>query len=64
MGKSSVFFVWAVLHHSMFSIKIPVSVECGYTKATVNLSFDGYWYLAIRTVLQANDDPRIAGGSD
>lgn len=72
--KVAYFFVWAVLHHSIFPIKIPVSKECGYKKATVNISFDDYWYLTNRNVLQANTNSelttvyewvfRIASGSD
>ena len=73
-GKVTYFFVWAVLHHKIFSIEIPVPKECGFTKATRNLLFDDYWYLANRNVLQGNSDPklitewecvyRLASGSD
>ena len=45
------FFVWAVLHHSIFPIKMPVSKECGYKKATANLSLGDYWYLDNRNAL-------------
>ena len=72
--KVAYFCVWAVLHHSIFPIIIQVSMECGYKKATVNLSFDDYRYLTNRNVLQANTNSelttvyksvfRIASGSD
>ena len=45
------FLVWAVLHHSIFPIKIPLSKECGDKKATANLSLGDYWYLDNRSVL-------------
>ena len=75
MGKNSVFFLCGqFLHHSIFPIKIPVSKECGYKKATANLSFGDYWYLTNRSVLQANPTSelttvyksifRVASGSD
>lgn len=53
-GRVAYFFVWAVLHHSIFPIKLPVSKECGYKKATPNLSLGDYWYLDNRNVLQTN----------
>ena len=53
-GRVAYFFVWAVLHHSIFPIKLPVSEKCGYKNATGNLSLDDYWYLKNKSVLQTN----------
>lgn len=53
------FFLWAVLHHNIFPIKIPISKECGYNKAAPNFSFDDYWYLDNRTVFHKNPTPEL-----
>ena len=53
------FFVWAVLHHSIFPINMPEAVECGYAKATEDFSFGDYWYLENKTVLQGNNSQAI-----
>lgn len=57
-----------------FPIKMPVSKECAYKKATANLSLGDYWYLDNRRVLQTNPTSElttvyepiipIASGSD
>ena len=57
--KVAYLFVWAVLHHSMFPIKIPEPVECGYTKATEDFSFGEYWYLRNKSVLQGNSSEEL-----
>ena len=57
--KVAYFFVWAVLHHSIFPINMPEAVECGYAKATEDFSFGDYWYLANKTVLQGNNSQAI-----
>lgn len=53
------FFLWAVLHHNIFPIKIPISKECGYNKAAPNFSFDDYWYLDNRAVFHKNPTPEL-----
>ena len=57
--KVAYLFVWAVLHHSMFPIKIPEPVECGYTKATEEFSFGEFWYLRNKSVLQGNSSEEL-----
>ncbi|XP_067019052.1 uncharacterized protein [Acropora muricata] len=57
--KVAYFFVWAVLHHSIFPINMPEAVECGYAKATEDFSFGDYWYLENKTVLQGNNSQEI-----
>ena len=53
-GNVAFFFVWAVLHHSIFPIKIPEPVECGYAKFTEDFPFGDYWYLDHKRVLLGN----------
>ena len=57
--REAYFFVWAVLHHSIFPIKMPVAKECGYKKATANLSLGDNWYLNYRSVLQKHPTPEL-----
>ena len=57
--KVAYFFLWVALHHSIFPIKIPVAVECGYRNATLSLPYDDYWYLRNRRVLQGNRSEEI-----
>lgn len=57
--REAYFFVWAVLHHNIFPIKIPISRECGYNKAALNFSFGDYWYLDNRAVFQTNPTPEL-----
>ena len=52
--KLTYFFVWAVLHHVIFPIKLPVSYECGYKKVIQTFPGQDFWYLESRSVLQKN----------
>jgi len=58
--REAYFLVWEVLYHNIFPIKMPLSKECGYKKATTNLSLGDYWYLDNRSVLQTNPVAELA----
>lgn len=54
-GRIAYFFVWAVLHHNIFPIKLSRGVKCGYQSIAPPLDLENVWYLSSKDVL--HDEP-------
>ena len=59
LQREAYFLGWEVLLHNIFPIKMLLSKEFGYKKATTNLSLGDYWYLDNRSMLQTNPVPEL-----